>query len=88
MKLIVKGRYHNNPAELHFDVPGIVEVDDKKAEYLLRDAPDNFAIYAPPVAESLAKEVIERADGIDAQEAKDLDAPLVDKMLKEPKKKK
>ena len=45
MKLYCKGPYHNNPAGLHFDESAI-QVDDHVAEFLLRDAPDNFEIVA------------------------------------------
>jgi hypothetical protein len=48
MRLYCKAAYHNSPAGLHFDAPGIIEVDDWKAEFLLRDAPDNFSRELPP----------------------------------------
>lgn len=82
MKLIVKGRYHNNPAELHFDAPGVFEVDNKKAEFLLCDAPENFAVYAPPADATVTQPAIPQ------NEQKDLSAPPTDKMLRAPKNKK
>jgi len=45
MKLYCKSEYHNQPAGLHFDKEGVIDIDDAKAEFLLRDAPDNFARY-------------------------------------------
>jgi len=61
MQLYVKGRYHNGPAGLHFDGPGVVELDDPKALFLLRDAPENFTTEIPvktidePVADKMMK---------------------------------
>jgi len=43
VKIYCRGEYHNVPANLHFSGPGIVEVDDWQADYLLRDAPENFS---------------------------------------------
>lgn len=51
MRLYVKGRYHNGPAGLHFDGPGVVEIDEPKALFLLRDAPENFSTTIPAKAE-------------------------------------
>lgn len=51
MQLYVKGRYHNGPAGLHFDGPGVVEIDEPKAQFLLRDAPENFSTEIPVKAE-------------------------------------
>lgn len=45
MKLYCRGEYHNQPAGLHFDTAGVIELDAAKAEFLLRDAPENFARY-------------------------------------------
>ena len=102
MKLVCKGEYHHSPAGLHFNA-GVIEVDDAKGEYLLRDAPENFALYMPPSMEAVT---ITRADGIDDDEAsaasdvlnqrreekeaasKSFDAAPHDKMVREPKKKK
>lgn len=47
MKLYCRGEYHNGPMDLHFSGPGMIEVDDWKGEYLLRDAPDNFTTELP-----------------------------------------
>jgi len=47
MKLYVKAEYHCSPMGLHFAAPGVVEVDDWKAEFLLRDAPENFSRELP-----------------------------------------
>ena len=61
MQLYVKGRYHNGPAGLHFDGPGVVELDEPKALFLLRDAPENFTTEIPvktidePVADKMMK---------------------------------
>jgi hypothetical protein len=55
MKLYCRGRYHNQPAGLFFDGPGVIEIDDPKALFLLKDAPENFSteIPAPPQAAAL-----------------------------------
>ncbi len=90
MKLRVKGRYHNQPAQLHFDGPAQVELDDKKAEFLLRDAPDNFEVVnlgtvtMPAVDED---EATDEPEPISA-ERKAPDQPPADKMIKEPRRKK
>lgn len=61
MQLYVKGRYHNGPAGLHFDGPGVVELDEPKARFLLRDAPENFTTEIPvkaidePVVDKMIK---------------------------------
>ncbi len=62
MQLYVKGRYHNGPAGLHFDGPGVIEIDDPKGQFLLRDAPENFTTEIPvkkafdePVADKMLK---------------------------------
>ena len=61
MQLYVKGRYHNGPAGLHFDGPGVVELDEPKALFLLRDAPENFTTEIPvktidePVSDKMMK---------------------------------
>jgi hypothetical protein len=47
MKLYCKAEYHNNPAGMHFDGPGVIEIDAPKAEFLLRDAPENFTTELP-----------------------------------------
>lgn len=74
MKLFCKGEYHNGPNELHFDGKGVIDVDDHKALFLLKDAPENFeklpAVVDPPPA------------------VKAPDAPAVDKAVKAPAKKK
>jgi hypothetical protein len=53
MKLYCKGKYHNAPAQLHFDGPGVIEIDEPKASFLLKDAPENFSTELP--AEGTAK---------------------------------
>lgn len=53
MKIYCKGAYSNPPAGLFFAQPGVVEVDDAKAEFLLRDAPDNFSRELPTPSESV-----------------------------------
>lgn len=87
MKLLCKGTYHNNPANLHFG-EGIIDVDDKVAEFLMRDAPGEFE----PIVEETPV-VAETTDDIEAEEQapvadKALDAPVKDKQVKEPKRKK
>lgn len=72
MKLLCKGEYHNSPNDLHFDGAGVIDVDDHKALFLLKDAPQNF--------EQLPVEVV--------PEVKAFDAPVVDKQVKTPAKKK
>ena len=47
MKLYCKAEYHNGPHGLHFTAPGVIEIDDWKAEFLLRDAPENFSRELP-----------------------------------------
>ena len=47
MRLYCKSAYHNGPAGLHFSAPGVIEIDDWKAEFLLRDAPENFSRELP-----------------------------------------
>lgn len=47
MKLYCKAEYHNGPHGLHFTGPSWIEVDDWKAEFLLHDAPENFAREGP-----------------------------------------
>lgn len=78
MKLYCKGEYHNSPAGLHFSREGVIEIDDAKGEFLLRDAPENFSRELPAP---------EPAAGMSA-EMKAPDAPAKDKMVKEPGKKK
>lgn len=72
MKLICKGAYHNTPAGLHFDA-GVIEVDDWRAEFLLRDAPENFEKWSEPFA---------------TVEAKAFDKPPTDTQVKVPARKK
>lgn len=74
MKLFCKGEYHNSPNGLHFDGKGVIDVDDYKAEFLLKDAPENFK-KLPAVVDP-------------APEVKAPDAPPVDKAVKAPAKKK
>jgi len=82
MKLYCRGEYHNGPAGLHFDRVGVIELDDAKAEYVLRDAPENFSRELPPSTRFADQ-------GRSAQdEVKAPDEPPVDKQIKAPAKKK
>jgi hypothetical protein len=47
MRLYVKGSYSNPPAGMYFAAAGWVEVDEKVAQFLLRDAPENFSTEGP-----------------------------------------
>lgn len=80
MKLYCKGEYHNSPAGLHFEKAGVIEIDDAKAEYLLRDAPGNFSRELPQ-----EKPVVPVTT--DKQD-KAMDAPPSDKQVKKPAKEK
>lgn len=53
MKIYCKGPYSNPPAGLFFAQAGMVEIDDAKAEFLLRDAPENFSRDIPTSPESV-----------------------------------
>lgn len=77
MKLYCKGCYHNGPAGLHFEKAGVIEVDDWKGEYLLRDAPENFSRELP--AAKLSAPSVQTIA---------LDEPLADKMVRAPSRKK
>jgi hypothetical protein len=72
MRLFCRSAYHNGPAGLHFAAPGVIEVDDWKAEFLLRDAPENFSRELPTAE----------------RETKALDEPPEDRAVKMPKVKK
>jgi len=76
MKLFCKGKYHNQPAGLHFDGPGVIDIDEAKAQFLLRDAPENFE----PAVEPLTPAPLPKVEGIEE--------PPVDKMVKAPSRKK
>ena len=96
MKLYCKGQYHHGPLNLHFDHPGVIEVDDPIAAFLQRDAPENFTRDLPTPTPALPRShppLTPPADaggekrtgeGID----KALDEPPVDKQIKAPVKKK
>lgn len=76
MKIYCKGAYSNPPAGLFFAQAGVVEIDDPKAEFLLRDAPENFSRELPvPFAPV--------GDGVKAP-----DTPSRDKAVKAPTAKK
>lgn len=82
VKINVKGEYHNGPMQIHFAGPANgLEIDDWKAEFLLRDAPGNFEI----VPENAGATPEEKED---AAETKALDAPTMDKQVKHAPKKK
>jgi len=51
MKLYCKDEYHNSSYGLHFTA-GVIEVDEARALFMLRDAPDNFTTELP-VAKTL-----------------------------------
>lgn len=101
MKLYCRGEYHNQPAGLHFDTAGVFELDTAFAEFLLRDAPENFARYEELPQEqvlegaalselSFEKDAPAASSSSDAAGAseKALDAPKRDKQVKAPAKKK
>ena len=44
MKLYCRGRYRNPPMQLAFDGPGVIDIDEWKARFLLKDAPENFTM--------------------------------------------
>jgi len=76
MKLFCVGAYHNSPAGLHFDGPGVIDLDDPKAAFLLKDAPENF----------MSLDQAERAGVLERDKA--LDEPPRDKAIRSPAKKK
>lgn len=59
VKLYCRGRYFNGPRGLLFD-KGIIAVLPEVAEYLLRDAPENFCIELPE-AKALDEPVADKA---------------------------
>jgi hypothetical protein len=79
MKLQCKGKYHNQPHGMHFDGPGVIDIDDDKAQFLLRDAPENFGVVVERVAVPAPEpvEVVTEA----------FDAPPQDKMVRTSRKK-
>ena len=54
MKLYCKSDYANPPYHLFFPA-GVIEVDERVAEILFRDAPDNFSrdLPTPPAVKAL-----------------------------------
>ena len=80
MKLFCKGEYHNSPLGLHFNVVGVIDIDDPKAEYLLKDAPENFSRELPKAEAHAHEKPIEQSKAVNA--------PALDKQLKEPTRKK
>lgn len=86
MKIYCRGEYHNPPAGLHFANPGVVEIDDAKAEFLLRDAPENFTreLPAPAAPPEASDQLVEPT----ADATKAVDAPPHDKQIKSPSRKK
>lgn len=81
MKLYCKGPYSNQPAGLNFDREGVIDIDEAKALFLLRDAPEHFERYVESLSESAA---LETSDA----DIKAPDAPHVDKQIKAAPKKK
>lgn len=84
MKLFCKGEYHNQPTQLHFAGPGVIEIDTWKGEFLLRDAPENFERYVEPAA---TIETFESAPAVGVGDTNDfadkgLDGPTKDKQMK------
>ena len=73
MKLVCKSQYSNVGHGLQFEA-GVIRVDDDVADYLLRDAPENFEV----VVEDDAPEVVAEA----------IEKPVKDRMLKLPRRKK
>lgn len=93
MKLFCKGVYHNAPADLHFVGPLVIEIDNWKGEYLLRDAPENFTRELPAPPEPPRANVLADADSVREKIAppitdKALDEPPADKQVKAPARKK
>jgi len=87
MKLYCRGAYSSRYPErnevLKFDGPGIIDIDDAKAEFLLRDSPGNFTTELP------APEVTGESKTADKSKAnKALDKPKANKALEEPDEKK
>lgn len=74
MNLYCLSDYHNEPYGLHF-VAGPIDVDDTIAEFLLRDAPENFIREAGERGAATR-----RPDAV--SEAKALAAPPKDKAVK------
>lgn len=74
MKIYCRGAYSNPPAGLYFAGPGVIEIDESKAEFLLRDAPENFT-----------KDL---SDGEKLVADKALDAPNGDRAVRAPARKK
>ena len=70
MKLYCKSAYHNGPAGLHFSAPGVIEIDDPKAEFLLRDAPENFSRELPAEDELKALDEPPRDKAVKAPQKK------------------
>lgn len=97
MKLFCRGAYTSRYPErnevLKFDGPGVVELDEPKALFLLRDAPENFTTELPaekaktPEKAKPAPQVDELPE-VDESDEKSFDAPTSDKALKGPKAKK
>ncbi len=90
MKLFCKGKYSNAPAGLHFERAGVIEIDDPKGEYLLRDAPENFTLELPLAVQSI-KEMLganHKKSSKPSGKTKSLDEPTADKQIKQPVKKK
>jgi hypothetical protein len=79
MKLLCKGKYHNQPHGMHFDGPGVIDIDDDKARFLLRDAPENFEVAVERKPEPAPVPVIVETEAFDA--------PPADKMVKTSRKK-
>jgi hypothetical protein len=82
MKIYCKGAYTNAPAGLYFSQAGVIEIDNEKAEFLLRDAPENFSreLPTPPPSDSTRFAAGAQATGFDA--------PPMDKQMKAPVRKK
>jgi hypothetical protein len=83
MKLWCKGHYRNPPAGLVFEA-GVIEVDDAQAEFLLRDAPENFSRELPPDPQADAASARLAAP----PQGRGLEVPPIDRAVKAPARKK
>lgn len=87
MKLYCVNAYHNVPADLHFAGPGVIELDDPKAAFLFRDAPENFLTLAQAERAGLLEKG-RAADEAPGEETKALDEPQRDRAVRFPARKK
>lgn len=93
MKLRVLSDYHNAPAGLHLTA-GVVEVDQRVAEFVKRDAPENFIDFVEqveivtadrPVKDDHTHDAIDSGGDVETDDEA-LAAPTKDKQVKRGKK--